>query len=81
MRLWGWRGQGSGRSECWRSRDTKLWIGIRVRRGNIEVSRSVGKRGRHAISRIHVTGRGKGAGGAGPFWRKTIGHKRLGRGM
>ena len=49
--------------------------------GNIEVSRRVGKRRRHAKSWIHVTGMGKGAGGAVPAGRKTIGHKRWSRGM
>ena len=78
MRLWGWRRQGNERSKCWRSWDTRLWIRVRVRMGNIEVSRKVGKRGRHAKSWIHGTRMGK---GAGPTGRKNIGHKRLSRGM
>ena len=42
--------------------------------GNIEVSRRLGKRRRHAVSWIHATGRGK---SAGPSLRETIAHRRL----
>ena len=48
-----------------------------VRLGNIEVSRRLGKRRRHAVSWIHATGRGKSARGAGPSLRETIAHRRL----
>ena len=45
--------------------------------GNIEVSRRLGKRRRHAVSWIHATGRGESAGGAGPSLWGTIAHRRL----
>ena len=45
--------------------------------GNIEVSRRLGKRRRHAVSWIHATGRGKSARGVGPSLRETIAHRRL----
>ena len=48
-----------------------------VRLGNIEVSRRLGKRRRHAVSWVHATGRGKSARGAGPFGRETVAHRRL----
>ena len=48
-----------------------------VRLGNIEVSRRLGKMRRHAVSWIHVTGRGKSARGASPSQRETIAHRRL----
>ena len=48
-----------------------------VRLGNIEVSRRLGKRMRHAVSWIHATWRGKSARGVGPSLRETIAHRRL----
>ena len=48
-----------------------------VRLGNIEVSRRLGKRRRHAVSWIHATERGKSARGAGPSVRETVAHRRL----
>ena len=62
---------------CWRSWRTRLWIRVMVRLGNIEVSRRLGKRRRHAVSWIHATGRGKSARGAGPSMRETVAHRRL----
>ena len=77
MLLQGWRRQGRWKRICWRSWRTRLRIKVMVRLGNIEVSRRLGKRRRHAISWIHATGRGKSARGAGPSLRETIAHKRL----
>jgi len=48
-----------------------------VRLGNIEVSRRLGKRMRHAVSWMHATGRGRSAGSGAPSPRKTIAHVRL----
>ena len=45
--------------------------------GNIEVSRRLGKRRRHAVSWVHATGRGKSARGVGPSVRETVAHRRL----
>ena len=71
------RRQGRWKHICWRSWHTRLQIRVMVRLGNIEVSRRLGKRRRHAISWIHATGRGKSAGGAGPSLRETIAHRSL----
>ena len=73
----GWRRQGRWKRICWRSWRTRLRIRIMVRLGNIEVSRRLGKRMRHAVSWIHATWRGKSARGAGPSRRETIAHRRL----
>ena len=37
----------------------------------------LGKRRRHVVSWIHVTGRGKSTGGVGPSLRETITHGRM----
>ena len=71
------RRQGRRKRICWRSWRTRLWITVMGMLGNIEVSRRLGKRRRHAVSWIHATGRGKSARGAGPSLRETIAHRRL----
>ena len=71
--------QGRRKRICWRSWRTRLWIKVRVGLGDIEVSRRLGKRRRHAVSWIHATGRGKSARGAGPSLRETIAHRRVSR--
>ena len=76
--LLGLRRQGRWKRICWRSWRTRLRRRVMGRLGNIEVSRRLGKRRRHAVSWMHVTGRGKSAGGAGPSLRETIAHRRLG---
>ena len=48
-----------------------------VRLGNIEVSRRLGKKRRHAVSSIHATRRGKSARGVDPSLRETIAQRRL----
>jgi len=48
---------------------------------NIEVSRRLGKRRRHAVSWIHVAGRGQSARGAGPSLREAMAHRRVSRGV
>ena len=78
MLLLGLRRQGRRKRICWRSWCTRLWIMVMGRVGNIRLSRRLGKRRRHAVSWMHVTGRGKSAGGAGPSLRETIAHSRLG---
>ena len=75
--MWGLRRQGRRKRICWRSWCTRLWIRVMVRLGNIEVSRRLGKRMRHAVSWIHVAWRGKSVRGAGPSRRETIAHRRL----
>ena len=75
------RRQGRWKRICWRSWRTRLWIKVRVGLGDIEVSRRLGKRRRHAVSWIHVAGWGKSARGAGPSLRETIAHRRMSRWM
>ena len=48
-----------------------------VRLGNIEVSRRLGKRMRHAVSWMRATGRGRSAGSGAPSPKKTTAHERL----
>ena len=66
---------------CWRSWRTRLWIKVRVGLGDIGVSRRLGKRRRHAVSWIHVAGRGKSARGAGPALGEAMAHRRVSRGV
>ena len=73
------RRQGRRKRICWRSWRTRLRIKVRVGLGSIEVSRRLGKRRRHAVSWIHVAGRGKSARGAGPALRETMAHRRVSR--
>ena len=77
MLLLGLRRQGRWKRICWRSWHTRLRIRVMVRLGNIEVSRRLGKRRRHAVSWVHATGRGKSVRGAGPSERETVAHRRL----
>ena len=71
------RRQGRWKRICWRSWHTRLQVRVMVSLGNIEVSRRLGKRRRHAVSWIHATGRGKSARGDGPSGREAVAHRRL----